>query len=76
MRNHLTAASLELFLALAHDAGNWSGTPLIDVTPAERGNLTQLKKQGLLQTFRSDGHDFAEFLPAGKTLAAEHGINI
>lgn len=70
----ITETSLELFLSYARDAGNWSGTPLVGGSAAERGNLTQLKKAGLLTTFPYDGESFIEFTDAGKTLAAKHGI--
>jgi hypothetical protein len=74
--NNLTPASLSLFIALADDAGNWSGTPMIDVTPAERGNLTDLKTKGLLTTGEDEGVMFAWFTDAGKALASEHGIDL
>ena len=72
----LTPASLELFLGLAEDAPNWSGSPLITVSPRERGNLTHLKKLGLLETFvEDDGCAFAVFTDAGIALAVEHGFD-
>ena len=70
----LTPESLALFLALAKDAGNWSGSPMVDVTPAQRGNLTQLKRAGLLTTFVDEGIAFADFTPAGIALADSHGV--
>lgn len=76
MTTDLTPASLALFLDLARDADNWSGTPLIDVTDAERGNLTDLKVKGLLTTFEDRGDAFAVFTDAGNALAAEHGIEL
>lgn len=80
MQIELTPASLELFLKFARDAGNWSGTPLVggnfEFTAADRGNLTDLKVKGLVRTFRDEGHDWVEFLPAGRELAAAHGIKI
>jgi hypothetical protein len=72
----ITEASKNLFVALAKDAGNWSGTPMLDISPAERGNLTQLKKAGLLTTFRSDSWDFVDFTDAGVAFAATLGIEI
>lgn len=72
----LTPASLELFKSLADDAANWSGTPPAWVTKEERGNLTQLKRAGLLTTFVDEGDPFAEFTAAGVALAAEHGIDL
>ena len=72
----ITPASLELFLGLAEDAPNWSGTPMADVTAQERGNLTQLKRVGLLTTYVDEGTPFAVFTDAGKQLASEHGIDL
>jgi len=82
----ITDESLAVFLAYAKDAGNWAGTPPIGVdgnvcashyaARKERGNLTQLKRAGLIVTFRSDRHDFIEFTSVGKRLAKEHGINL
>jgi len=75
----ITDRSLALFLDYARDAGNWSGNPLVGGnvggTKEDRGNLTQLKRAGLIKTFRSDGHDWIEFTPAGIALAKEHGVN-
>lgn len=76
----ITNTSLEVFLAYARDAGNWSGTPCIGGNVGggreERGNLTQLKKAGLIQTFRSDGCDFVSFTGKGKEFAKTMGIEI
>jgi len=48
---NLTPASQELFDRIVADAPDWAGTPLLDVlTPAERGNLTDLKVKGLIST--------------------------
>lgn len=71
---NLTADSLALFDRLANDAPNWSGSPMVDVSPAERGNLTQLKRAKLLTTFVDEGIAFADFTPAGVALATERGI--
>jgi hypothetical protein len=75
---NITPDSLNLFLALANDADNWGGTPLLELSPAERGNLTQLKQAELLTTFTDpeDGCVFAEFTDAGVALAAAHGIEL
>lgn len=72
----ITTASLALFLELAEDARNWSGSPLVDVGPAERGNLTQLKRAGLLTTVTDAGCAFACFTETGKAFAAERGIDL
>ena len=76
----LTEQSLALFLAYAKDAGNWSGTPPVDGnvsgTAEGRGNLTQMKRRGLITTFRYDGGAWVDFTPDGRALAAAHNIVI
>jgi hypothetical protein len=73
----LTPASLDLFLGFAEDASNWSGSPLVTVTPAQRGNLTDLKVKGLIETWEDeDTCVFAIFTRAGLALAAEHGFDL
>jgi hypothetical protein len=76
----ISPTSLELFLAFARDAGNWSGTPMVggNVRSSKelRGNLTQLKRAKLLTTFDSDGERFVSFTEAGIALAAQHGVDI
>jgi len=77
---NITETSMALFLAFARDAGNWSGNPCVGGntggTKEQRGNLTQLKKAGLIQTFKSDGQTYIEFLPAGKAFAKERGVDL
>lgn len=76
----LTQASLDLFLDYAHDADNWSGTPLVggnvSGTKEERGNLTHLKKAGLITTFVDSGLTWVKFTEAGRALAVQHNIEI
>lgn len=76
----LTETSLKLFIAYAKDAGNWSGQPLVGGnvggSKEDRGNLTQLKRQGYIQTFTDEGDAFIVFTEKGKALAAEHGIDL
>lgn len=76
----ITNTSLEVFLAYARDAGNWGGTPCIGGNVGggkqERGNLTQLKKAGLIGTFNSDRCDFVSFTDKGKEFAKMMGIEI
>lgn len=76
----ITDRSLEVFLAYAEDADNWGGTPLVGGNVGggteERGNLTQLKRAGLITTATDDGDVFVYFTEAGRALAAEHGIEI
>jgi len=69
MDTTLTFASSALFVSLVGDAGNWSGTPIVEVTPAQRGNLTDLKKAGLLTTHSDRGCVFAYFTAKGVELA-------
>ncbi len=75
----ITEQSKTLFLAYAHDAGNWSGTPLlgegsnVDNSKEARGNLTQLKKAGLVETFRYEGAMWVKPTDAGKAYAIECG---
>ena len=73
---NITFDSLNLFLALANDAENWNGQPLLDITKEQRGNLTQLKVANLLTTFRDDGCDFVIFSNESKALALNHGIKL
>ena len=80
--NNLTAKSEALFLLYARNAGNWGGSPLWDeqgiATKSDLGNLTDLKKKGLLDTDEDDGRGdiFIHFTADGIALAAEHGIEI
>jgi len=50
----LTEATHELFKRFANEAGDWAGCPLLDITDSERGNLSDLKKKGLLTTIKDD----------------------
>lgn len=76
----ITETSKALFLAYARDAGNWSGTPLVGGnvgdSKKERGNLTQLKQAGLIETFKQDGHVWLKFTDAGQAFAARNGVEI
>jgi hypothetical protein len=76
----LTEASKALFVAYAKDAGNWSGTPMVGGnvggSKEDRGNLTDLKKKGLITTFRDDGCDWISFTDLGQEYAKELGIDL
>lgn len=76
----ITDTSLKLFLAYAEDASNWGGTPLVggNVGGSKEGcgNLTQLKRAGLIETFREEGHLWVDFTDEGKEFAAKCGITI
>ena len=54
----LTPRSLELFFDYARDAGNWGGTPLVGGGREDNGNLTQLKRAGLITTGTDNGAVF------------------
>jgi hypothetical protein len=77
----ITDTSRELFAELAADAGNWGGTPLLDGNVGTdrhtRGNLTQLKKAGLISTFTDeDRNTFVEFTHAGAEYADILGFDL
>ena len=61
----LTEGSKGLLVRLVKDAGNWSGMPPtngnVDMSPEERGNLTQLKKKKLLTTHDEEGMTWVTF---------------
>lgn len=74
----ITETSLQFFKELAGDANDWDGTPLLGgnvvMTKELRGNLTQLKHEGLLITEKADGHDWIRFTEKGRDFARELGI--
>lgn len=76
----ITEQSKALFLAYAKDAGNWSGQPLVGGnvggSKEDRGNLTQLKKAGLITTEIDDGCTWLLFTEAGIAFAADHGFDV
>jgi hypothetical protein len=85
-----TKKSLELFLNIARigadESYDWGYTvPLSYVggDPKERrGNLTQLKKEGLITTWQESINDgeftetWIEFTDEGQALAARHGFEV
>jgi hypothetical protein len=79
----VTEVSMNVFIAYAGDAPNWSGSPLIGGnvggSKEERGNITQLKKAGLITT-EKDGDrpdlSWMFFTDEGKKLAAELEIEL
>ena len=73
---NMTPATKALFVTFAEDADNWSGTPLLDITAAERGNLSDLKKRGLVKTMRDEGCDWVIFTEAGVAFGAELGYEL
>lgn len=77
---NLSAEALAYFLALAGDAGNWAGQPLIGgnvpTTKATEGYLTDLKKKGFVTTTIDEGCTWCSFTDEGRALAAANGVTI
>lgn len=67
----ITADSLKVFKRHWDMRKDWFGTPLLEITKEERGNLTQLKRAGLLDTFRDEHCDFVSFTDAGEAFGAQ-----
>jgi hypothetical protein len=80
MTYNLTPDSLALFLNLANDADNWGGQPCWDGNVGggreANGNLTDLKRRGLVTTDLDEGCVWVTFTAAGRELAASHGITL
>lgn len=77
----ITEASRALFLDYARDAGNWSGCPLVGGNVggdarAQRGNLTQLKRAGLVETQADEGQTWLYFTVAGRAFAKSCGVDL
>ena len=72
----LSQESKALFEEMAQEAQNWNGTPLLPVlSRAQKGNLTDLKRKGLVFTEDDgDGFQWVFFTSAGKNVAHELGI--
>lgn len=80
---NVPANALRLFDLYADDAGNWSGSPLVEGNVSllgareDRGLLSHLKRAGLVTTERdSDRRDLTwlHFTKAGIELATERGF--
>ena len=73
----LSAGALQLFKDSHHMAGDWSGTPLLELSPKEKGYLTKLKKAGLMDS-HMDEEDrticWGEFTALGRELGLELGL--
>lgn len=72
----LTETSLQVLLTAARDAGNWGGEPMFQGSKEGRGNLTQLKRAKLVNTYTDRGDTFIRFTAAGIAIAADHGVTI
>jgi len=46
------------------------------MTKGGQGNISQLKRAGLIMSFRDDGYSYIFFTDEGIALAAKHGIKI
>lgn len=71
-----TLRSLDVFRAYAEDAINWDGAPLLSGDAAERGNVTQLKRAGFIETFKDEGCTWIYFTDRGVELARAMGIEL
>lgn len=70
----LTPASLALFIRIAKSHAN--DFPLLEeISKEERGNLTDLKKLALVETYTEDGCVWTIMTEAGRKLSLEHGID-
>lgn len=64
----MTEDTAYLLVSFCLDAPNWNGSPMLDISKEDRGNLTDLKKRGLLNTWKDDGITYVFFTDAGKQL--------
>jgi len=73
----ITQASRDLFFEFARDAINWNGQPLVNgnvqMSREQRGNLTQLKRAGLLTTDTDEGCIWVQFTEVGVAFARLNG---
>lgn len=80
MKRELTETSKTLFKDLAEDAGNWNGVPLlggnVGMSKELRGNVTDLKKAGLIRTQAEEGNVWVFFTEAGIEYAKTLGVNL
>ena len=79
--NDLTTASHETFMLYADDAANWSGNPWvsegnIEPTKAQRGNLSDLVKKGLIEIVDFEPGTYIKFTPDGIAYATANGIDL
>lgn len=76
----LTDTSLKLFIELAEDAKNWHNVIPTDgnvkITKRLRGNITNLKRAGLITVKESGGSSWLLFTPKGEEYADQLGIDV
>ena len=79
-KDTVDVTTLDRFLQYAADAANWSGTPLVGGNvggdASDKGYIVNMKKRGLVTTFKYDGDIWMHFTDEGVALAAQHGITI
>ena len=78
---NLTADSLRVFMKYATEAGEWNGVPLLEGDNAERGNVSDLKKKGLIVTTvdsdkgaKGGALTWISFTDLGREFAEFHGV--
>jgi hypothetical protein len=67
---NLTPATRDLFSDLWNARHDWNGMPLFEGGKTERGNLTHLKKLGLVTSTVDEGCTFVMFTEAGREAGA------
>lgn len=72
----MTDDSLDLFIKLAEAAEDWGGTPPINISQEQKGNLSDLKNRGLVETFEVSDRIHCRFTEAGAVLAAEYDLEV
>jgi hypothetical protein len=77
---HPNFGTLRRFYEYAKDADNWSYTPLVGGNVGgdnqDKGFTLNMKKLGLITTWRDEGCTWMRLTESGKTLAKRWGIDI
>ncbi len=76
---NLTEGSKALFIELVEDAEEWSGQPLYqhrERDTSANGHLTDLKKNGLVNSWEDAGDIFIDFPDSGIEYAASIGLDL
>ena len=73
---NFTSESKKLFDELVEDSPNWGGEVLVNgnvkIDEQRKGNLTHLKKLGLVKTFIDEGLSWVQFTELGKKIGNIH----
>ena len=75
----LTEKSLAFFTKCAKEAPNFGGNPWVcEVisSAADKGNLTDIKKVGLIRTVNNGDGEYLVFTPEGRNLAQSLNIEL